>query len=71
VWRTLSATARYEIAKELTQTQVNGVFGFTISVWNVRAAPFAWETSPGRSDKVDRMLNLLGEASVEAKLKDP
>ena len=71
VWRTLSATARYEIAKELTQTQVNGVFGFTISVWNVRVAPFAWETSPGRSDKVDRMLNLLGEASVEAKLKDP
>lgn len=71
VWKTLSATARFEIAKDLVETLVVINPTLTTSIWNVRAAPFKGQYSPGRSDKVSRMLNLLGEASNTAKLRDP
>jgi predicted chitinase len=74
VWKTLSVTARYEIARKLIETQVeiSGWFSNTsTSIWNVRASPFKDGTSPDKSAKVERMLNLLGEASVTAKMKDP
>lgn len=71
VWKSLSATARFEIAKELAETMVVINPTYTASIWDVRAAPFKGQYSPGRSDKVARMLNLLSEASNTAKLKDP
>lgn len=70
VWKTLSATGRYEIAKSLIETQVN-IGGLTVSVWYVKASPFNGTYSVRKYDKVDRMLALLGEASTIAKLKDP
>lgn len=70
VWKTLSVTARYEIAKSLIETQVEGLI-FSTSIWNVRASPFKGTRSPAKADKVTRMLKLLGEASVTAKLRDP
>lgn len=71
VWKTLSATARYEIAQGLVQTQayIGGVF--VAPVWKVRVAPFKDAISADRTDKVDRMLKLLGEASTTAKVRDP
>lgn len=71
VWKTLSATARYEIAKILTETKGKGTLWFDFSIWTVRAAPFKDAQSPDKPAKVDRMLKLLGEASTEARLKDP
>lgn len=71
VWKTLSATARYEIAKALVETKGKGTLWFDFSIWNVRASPFKGTKSPSKPDKVDRMLKLLGEASTAAKLKDP
>jgi len=71
VWKTLSATARYEIAQGLVQTQVYITSSFTAPVWKVRAAPFKDAVSTDRTDKVDRMLTMLGEASTQAKVKDP
>ena len=71
VWKTLSATARYEIAKALVETKGKGTLWFDFSIWNVRASPFKGASSPDKADKVDRMLKLLGEASTSAKLKDP
>jgi predicted chitinase len=71
VWKTLSATARYEIAKALVETKGKGTLWFDFSIWTVRASPFKGTKSPAKPDKVDRMLKLLGEASTAAKLKDP
>jgi len=71
VWRTLSVTARYEIAKGLVETKAEPGAGLIVPIWNVRAAPFKDAVSPGKPDRVDRMLNVLGEASTTAKLKDP
>ncbi|MNM09007.1 hypothetical protein D3C81_190870 [compost metagenome] len=71
VWRTLSTTARYEIAKSLVATQVKITDKFIVPVWNVAASPFEGTRSPRKPEKVDRMLKLLGEAATEAKLKDP
>lgn len=71
VWKTLSATARYEIAKALIETKGKGTFWFDFSIWDVRAAPFQNAESPKKGDKVNRMLTLLGEASTTAKLRDP
>lgn len=70
VWKTLSATARSEIAQQIVNAQAEGII-FNTSVWNVRVAPFKDATSPAQSDKVGRMLKLLAEASTVAKLKDP
>lgn len=71
VWKTLSATARYEIAKALIETQVEVGTSVITAVWNVKASPFKSTRSPRKYDKVDRMLKLLGEASTVARLKDP
>lgn len=71
VWKTLSVTARYEIAKALVETKVETGSGLVATVWYVRASPFDGTKSPGRSDKVDKMLQILSEASVTARLKDP
>jgi predicted chitinase/cell division protein FtsB len=71
VWRSLSVTARYEIAKALVETKVEPGAGLIVPIWNVRAAPFKDAVSPGKPDRVDRMLDVLGEASTTAKLKDP
>lgn len=71
VWKTLSATARYEISKALVETKGKGTLWFDFSIWNVRASPFKGSASPDKPEKVDRMLKLLGEASTSAKLKDP
>lgn len=71
VWRSLSVTARYEIAQALVQTMVHITDSFIIPIWNVRAAPFEDAVSPDKPDKVDRMLKLLAEASTTAKLRDP
>jgi predicted chitinase len=71
VWRSLSVTARYEIAKGLVETKVEPGAGLIVPIWNVRAAPFKDSVSPGKPDRVDRMLAVLGEASTTAKLKDP
>jgi len=71
VWKTLSVTARYEIAKALVDSKVEVGAGLITSVWYVRASPFAGSKSPDRSDKVDKMLQILSEASVTARLKDP
>jgi len=69
-WQTLSVTARYEIAKALIETQVKiGVL--EVSVWRVTSSPFGTGWSTRKSDKVDKMLNILAEASTTAKLKDP
>lgn len=72
VWKTLSATARYEIAKQLveTRTKIEGS-SLEYPVWNVRVAPFKDSVSPAKPDSVNRMLKLLGEVSTTAKLKDP
>lgn len=70
VWKTLSATARFEIAQQLVATQTKGMI-FDTSVWNVRAAPFKDATSPAQGEKVTRFLNLMGEVSTTAKLRDP
>lgn len=71
VWKTLSVSARYEIAKALVETQVSVTSAFIVPVWNVRASPFKGESSGKRYDKVDRMLRLLGDASTQARLMDP
>lgn len=70
VWKTLSATARYEIAKTLIETQVQ-VGALTIGVFYVKACPFKNGYSARKGDNVDRMLAILGEASTIARLKDP
>lgn len=71
VWKTLTATARYEIAKQLIETKTRSLL-MDYPIWNVFVSPFGEGTmSPGKSDKVDRMLKLLGEAATTAKLKDP
>jgi len=71
VWKTLSVTARYEIAKALVDSKVEVAPGLITSIWYVRASPFKGTKSPDRSEKVDRMLQLLSEASITARLKDP
>jgi predicted chitinase len=71
VWKSLSVTARYEIAKALVDSKVEVGAGLITSIWYVRAAPFKDGSSPDRSDKVDKMLQILSEASVTARLKDP
>lgn len=71
VWKTLSVTARYEIAKVLVDSKIEAVGGIITTIWYVRASPFADSRSPARSDKVDKMLQILSEASVTARLKDP
>lgn len=71
VWKTLSTTARYEIAKGLVETQAAITSAFVVPIWNVRASPFADSKSPGKPDKVDRLLNILGEAATESRLRDP
>jgi len=71
VWRTLSVTARYEIARGLVETKVEINKSTLVPIWVVRAAPFKDSVSPGKPDRVDRMLAVLGEASTTAKLKDP
>lgn len=71
VWKTLSVTARYEIAKALVDSKVEVVGGIITTVWYVRSSPFAGSESPARPDKVDKMLQILSEASVTARLKDP
>lgn len=70
VWKTLSTTARYEIAKTLIETQVK-VGVLTTSIWYVKASPFDGSYSVRKYDKVDQMLSILAEASTLAKLKDP
>lgn len=71
VWKSLSATARYEIAQGLVQTQVYIAGLYTAPVWKVRSAPFKDAISADKTDKVNRMLTMLGEASTQAKVKDP
>lgn len=71
VWKTLSVTARYEIAKALVDSKIEVVGGIITTIWYVRSSPFADSKSPARSDKVDKMLQILSEASVTARLKDP
>jgi len=71
VWKTLSVTARYEIAKALVDSKIEAVGGIITTIWYVRSSPFADSKSPSRSDKVDKMLQILSEASVTARLKDP
>ena len=71
VWKSLSTTARYEIAKALIETKVTITKAFIVPVWNVRAAPFDGASSPSKPDKVTRMLKLLSEAATQAKLRDP
>lgn len=71
VWRSLSVTARYEIAMALTQTMVHITDSIITPIWNVRASPFEDSRSPDKPDKVDRMLKILAEASTTAKLRDP
>lgn len=71
VWKSLSVTARYEIAQGLVQTMVHITDKFIIPIWNVRASPFLDSRSPDKPDKVDRMLKLLGDASTQAKIRDP
>lgn len=71
VWKSLSATARYEIAKGLVETKAKINSTITTSIWNVRASPFKGTSSGPKPDKVDRMVNMLGEASKVARLRDP
>lgn len=71
VWKTLSVTARYEIAKALVDSKVDIGGGTITSIWYVRVSPFKGTQSPDRSDKVDKMLAILSEASITARLKDP
>lgn len=71
VWKTLSVTARYEIAKALVETQVSITSALIVPVWNVKVSPFGSGRSTPKTEKVDRMLGILSEASVTAKLKDP
>lgn len=70
VWKSLSVTARYEISRALIDTKVS-VGILTVSIWRVKASPFKDSFSADKGDRVDRMLKLLGEASVTAKLQDP
>lgn len=70
VWKTLSATARYEIAQGIIETQVD-VGLMTVGVWMVSSSPFGKGISTSKLTKVDDMLSILAEASTEAKLKDP
>jgi predicted chitinase len=71
VWKSLSATARFEIAKGLVETKAKITDSIITPIWNVRASPFEGTSSPGKPDKVDRMVKMLGEASTVAKLRDP
>jgi predicted chitinase len=71
VWKSLSVTARYEIAQALVQTMVHITDKFIIPIWNVRVSPFLDSRSPDKPDKVDRMLKLLSDASTQAKIRDP
>jgi len=71
VWRSLSVTARYEIARGLVETKVEPGRGLLVPIWVVRASPFKDSVSPGKPDRVDRMLDILGQASTTAKLRDP
>ena len=71
VWKTLSVTARYEIAKALVDSKVDIGGGTITSIWYVRVSPFKGTKCPDRSDKVDKMLAILSEASITARLKDP
>lgn len=71
VWKSLSVTARYEIARALVDTQVHVTSALIVPIWKVRASPFLDSRSPDRPDKVDRMLKLLADASTQAKVLDP
>lgn len=71
VWKSLSVTARYEIARALVDTQVHVTDSLIVPIWKVRASPFLDARSPDRPDKVDRMLKLLGDSSTQAKILDP
>lgn len=72
VWKSLSATARFEIAKALVDAKAEITKALTVPIWNVKVSPFKDAgRSADRYDKVDRMLKLLGEASTQAKLRDP
>jgi len=71
VWKTLSATARYEIAQGLVQTQAYVGGMYVAPIWKVRASPFKGSVSADKTDKVDRMLKMLGEASTQATVRDP
>jgi len=71
VWKSLSVTARYEIAKALVDTQVHITSALVVPIWRVRSSPFLDSRSDDRPDKVDRMLKLLADASTQAKVLDP
>ncbi|ASU03685.1 putative endolysin [Erwinia phage vB_EamM_Joad] len=70
VWRTLTATAKYEIAQELVNTTVR-IEDKVYSIWDIKTSPFHYTLSSPRTMKVDETLKMMANLSNQAKLADP
>ncbi|EJI5696450.1 hypothetical protein NFI00_000153 [Salmonella enterica] len=70
VWRSLTATAKFEIAQEIVNTTVR-IEDKVYSVWDIKTSPFHYTLSSPRTTKVNETLKLMSDQANQAKLADP
>lgn len=72
VWTTLSATAKYEIAKQIINTKVQPPDSKRVkTIWQIKASPFPGTKSNDVPHAARKLLQVLKEASEKAKIADP
>ena len=70
VWKSLTATAKYEIAQEIVKATVRieeKVYG----VWDIKTSPFADSASGPKTYRIEQLLKAMANAANNAKLADP
>lgn len=70
VWRSLTATAKYEIAQEIGNT-TQRIDEKVYSIWDIKTSPFWFSSSCKKDKRAVDLLKALAEAANNAKLNDP
>lgn len=70
-WKSLTATAKYQIALAIVDARSQTDKKQYIPVWNVRISPFTGSMSIGKTNEVDKLMASLEEQSNQAKLRNP
>lgn len=70
VWRSLSATAQYDIAKDINETSIM-VNSKAVPIWRVVASPFGEGRSCAKTRYANKLLTQLGQLAQQAKQVDP
>lgn len=70
VWKTLSATNRFECAKALSETIVS-LDGKPTSIWDVEESPFPLTRSNNDASTISGYMNNLEKEAADARLKKP